>query len=256
MSLFLSIQSKMNLSSPLKAEDETLDTFYLGRILVLQKKRGYRFSVDAPLLADFIQTKPSDEALELGAGSGVVSLLLSIKPIKHITAVEIQDSLADLARRNVKINKLEEKISVVREDLRQYQPGQKYDIIFSNPPYIRKGEGHLSLSEERSIAKHELKCDIFAVLKKTAELLHQEGRAYFIFQAKRKSDLYQAAEKSGLRIDSVRFVHPREGRPPNLFLVSCNFSSRQEMVLPPFILYDKKGTYTPEAEEIFRGRGL
>ena len=246
----------MKLSSRLKGEDETLDTFYLGRILVFQKKRGYRFSVDAPLLADFIQTKPSDEALELGAGSGVISLLLSIKPFKHITAVEIQDSLADLARRNVKINKLEKKISVVQEDLQQYQPSQKYDVIFSNPPYIRKGEGYLSLSEERSVAKHELKCDIFAVMKKTAELLHEEGRAYFIFQAKRQSDLYRAAEKSGLMIDSVRFIHPREGRPPNLFLVSCNFSSRQETVLPLFVLYDKKGAYTPEAEEIFRGRGL
>ena len=246
----------MKLSSPLKGEDETLDTFYLGRILVLQKKRGYRFSVDAPLLADFIQTKPSDEALELGAGSGIISLLLSIKPFKHITAVEIQGSLADLARRNVRINKLEKKISVIQEDLERYQPGQKYDVIFSNPPYIRKGEGQLSLSEERSVARHELKCDIFAVMKKTAELLHEEGRAYFIFQAKRKSDLFRAAEKSGLMIDSVRFIHPREGRPPNLFLVSCNFSSRQETVLPPFILYDKKGAYTSEAEEIFRGRGL
>ena len=246
----------MKLSSPLKGEDETLDTFYLGRILVLQKKRGYRFSIDAPLLADFIQTKPSDEALELGAGSGIISLLLSIKPFKHITAVEIQDSLADLARRNVKINKLEKKISVIQEDLLQYQPGQKYDVIFSNPPYIRKGEGHLSLSEERSVARHELKCDIFAVMRKTAELLHEKGRACFIFQAKRRSDLYRAVEESGLMIDSVRFIHPREGRPPNLFLVSCNFSFRQETVLPPFVLYDKKGAYTPEAEEIFRGRGL
>ncbi len=240
----------------MKGEDETLDTFYLGRVLVLQKKKGYRFSVDAPLLADFIQVKPSDEALELGAGSGVISLLLSVKPVKHITAVEIQDSLADLARRNVKINNLEKKISVVQEDLQRYQPAQKFNVIFSNPPYIRKGEGHLSISEEKSVAKHELRCDIFAVMKKTAELLHGEGRAYFIFQAKRKNDLYRAAETSGLMIDSVRFIHPREGRPPNLFLVSCNFSSRQETVLPPFILYDKKGSYTPEAEEIFRGRGL
>lgn len=252
----MSVQSKMKQSSPLKGEDETLDTFYLGRILVLQKKKGYRFSVDAPLLADFIQAKPSDEALELGAGSGVISLLLSVKPVKHITAVEIQDSLADLARRNVKINNLEKKISVVQEDLQRYQPDQKFNVIFSNPPYIRKDEGHLSLSEEKSVAKHELKCDIFAVMKKTAELLHEEGRAYFIFQAKRKNDLYRAVERSGLMIDSVRFIHPREGRPPNLFLVSCNFSSRQETVLPPFILYDKKGSYTPEAEEIFRGRGL
>jgi tRNA1(Val) A37 N6-methylase TrmN6 len=97
----------MKQRSQLKGEDETLDSFYRGSILVLQKKEGYRFSVDAPLLADFVKTKRSDEILELGAGNGIISLLLSIKPFKHITAVEIQGSLADMARRNVKLNNLE-----------------------------------------------------------------------------------------------------------------------------------------------------
>jgi len=118
----------MKLTSQLKAEDETLDTFYSGRILVLQKKKGYRFSVDAPLLADFIRTKISDELLELGSGNGIISLLLSMKPFKTITAVEIQESLADLARRNVKLNSLEEKIRVVEKDLRTFRLQKKYDI--------------------------------------------------------------------------------------------------------------------------------
>ena len=121
----------MKLRSQLKGENETLDSFYRGRILVLQKKEGYRFSVDAPLLADFIQTKRSDEILELGAGNGIISLLLSIKPFRHITAVEIQEALADIARRNVKLNNLERKISIIRDDLRQYYPGKKFDVIFN-----------------------------------------------------------------------------------------------------------------------------
>ena len=98
--------------SELKSDEETLDTFYHGRILILQKKKGYRFSVDSPLLADFIQTRETDELLELGAGSGIISLLLSIKPFKHITGVEIQETLADLALRNVALNKLEKKIYI------------------------------------------------------------------------------------------------------------------------------------------------
>ena len=238
----------------MKGEDETLDSFYRGSILVLQKKEGYRFSVDAPLLADFIQTKRSDEVLELGAGNGIISLLLSIKPFKHITAVEIQESLADIARRNVELNNLERKISIIREDLRQYQAGKKFDVIFSNPPYIKKGEGHLSSSLEKSIAKHELKCDIFGILEKTAELLKNKGRAYFIYVAKRKDDLFQAIEKNSLKIKSLRFVYPRQESPPNLLLAECNLSSEKEVLLPPFILYDERGNYTPEAEEIFRGR--
>ena len=244
----------MKLKSQLKGEDETLDSFYRGRILVLQKREGYRFSVDAPLLADFIQTKRSDEILELGAGNGIISLLLSIKPFRHITAVEIQEALADIARRNVKLNNLERKISIIREDLRQYYPGEKFDVIFSNPPYIKKGEGHLSSSLEKSIAKHELKCDISGILKKTATLLKSEGRAYFVYLAKRKDDLFQAIERNRLKIKSIRFVHPRQDSPPNLFLAECDFCSEKEAILPPFILYGKGGNYTAEAEEIFRGR--
>lgn len=244
----------MKLSSLLKSEDETLDSFYTGRILILQKKKGYRFSVDAPLLADFIQTKVGDEILELGTGTGIIPLLLSIKPFKHLTAVEIQESLADLARRNVRINYLEKKITVIHEDLRRFQSGKKFDVIFSNPPYIRKGEGHLSSSEERSIAKHELKCDIFDIMERTGELLAKKGRAYFVFQAKRKKEWLRAAERNGLRMESIRFVHPRKESPPNLFLASCNFSSERETILSPFILYDEEGNYTPEANEMFRGR--
>ena len=244
----------MKLRSQLKGEDETLDSFYRGSILVLQKKEGYRFSVDAPLLADFIQTKRSDEILELGAGNGIISLLLSIKPFKHITAVEIQGSLADMARRNVKLNKLERKISIIKEDLLQYDPGKKFNVIFSNPPYIKKGEGHLSSSLEKSIAKHELKCDIFDIIEKTAKLLKNKGRAYFIYLEKRKNDLFEAVEKNRLKIKSIRFVCARQDSPPNLFLAECDFSSKKEAIIPPFILYDEGGNYTREAEEIFRGR--
>ena len=244
----------MKPSSPLKGEDESLDAFYLGRIRVLQKKKGYRFSVDAPLLADFIQTRQTDEVLELGAGNGIVSLLLSIKPSRHITAVEIQESLAGLAQRNIKLNNLEERISVIREDLRRYQPGKKFDVIFSNPPYIQKGKGHLSSSLEKSIAKHELKCDIFDVMKKTAELLKSDGRAFFVFLAERKEDFFQAVHKSGLKIKSLRYVHPRKENPPNLFLTECNFFSKEATTRPSFYLYDEQGKYGKEAEEIFRGR--
>lgn len=244
----------MRLNNRLKGEDETLDSFYLGRVLVLQKKSGYRFSVDAPLLADFIQTAESDELLELGSGSGIVSLLLSIKPFKHITAVEIQESLADLASRNIRLNKLEGKISIIRKDLLCFRPKKKFDIVFSNPPYIKKNKGHLGPSLEKSIAKHELKVDIFGIMRKTGELLKKKGRAYFIFRAERKEDFMQAARMSGLKVRLIRYVCPRPSGPPNLFLTECDFTSQQERVLSPFILYDEEDNYTSEAEEIFRGR--
>jgi tRNA1Val (adenine37-N6)-methyltransferase len=244
----------MRLNNRLKGEDETLDSFYLGRVLVLQKKSGYRFSVDAPLLADFIQTTESDELLEFGCGNGIISLLLSIKPFKHITAVEIQESLADLASRNVRLNKLEGKISIIRKDLLRFRSKKKFDIIFSNPPYIKRDQGHLGPSLEKSVAKHELKVDIFGIMRKTGELLKKKGRAYFIFGAERKEDFMQAVRMNGLKVRLIRYVCPRQSSPPNLFLTECDFISQQERVLSPFIIYDEEGNYTSEAEEIFRGR--
>jgi len=244
----------MKLTSQLKGEDETLDTFYSGRIFVLQKKKGYRFSIDAPLLADFIQTKASDELLELGAGNGIISLLLSIKPFTSITAVEIQRSLADLARRNVKLNDLEGKIRVIEEDLRTFRPQKRFDVVFSNPPYIRKETGHLSPSAEKSIAKHELKCNINDIMRKTRELLKEEGSAYFIYPAPRKNDFTPVLKEYGLETRTLRFIFPRKGTPPNLFLIQIGYSARQPETLPPFILYDEKGKYTTEANQIFQGR--
>jgi len=234
--------------------DETLDTFYRGRILVLQKKKGYRFAVDAPLLADFIRTRPTDEVLELGTGNGIIPLLLSFKPFRHITAVEIQETLADLARRNVRLNRLEGKISVIRKDFREYGPRKKFDVIFSNPPYIKKKTGFLSVSPEKSVAKHEIKCDILDVMRKTGELLETEGRAYFIYPVKRQEELVRAAATFRLNVRALRFVMPRAEDQANVFLAECGFGAGSVRTLRPLILYDGRGAYTPEVRKIFEGR--
>jgi tRNA1(Val) A37 N6-methylase TrmN6 len=246
----------MRKTNPQKGEDETQDTFYHGRILVYQKKGGYRFSVDAPLLADFIQTKNTDRCVELGTGSGIISLLLSIKPFLHITALEIQPSLAELAQKNVRHNHLDERIRVVHTDFFDFHPPHKYDVVFSNPPYIKAQSGRMSETAEKSIAKHEVKCDILGVMQKTAALLKKSGRAYFIFTAKRKSEFIQAVEKAGLCLKTKRLVYPRKGSPPNFLLSQCVFSAAETEVrtLSPLVLFDEEGKYTQEAKEIFTGR--
>jgi tRNA1(Val) A37 N6-methylase TrmN6 len=259
-----------------RRDGETLDTFYRGRIRVLQSKKGYRFSVDAPLLADFIRTRAGDEALELGTGSGIISLLLSVKPFRRITALEIQADLADLARRNVELNGLGGRIEVVEADLREYEPGRTFDLIFSNPPYIRKATGFLSASAEKSAAKHELHGAIGEILRKTGEWLGPEGRACFVYPEKRRADFLASAEASGLTARRLRFVHPRAGEPPNLFLIELGHAvgkraaSRGEAagaedeqekdeagiqpeLMSPLILFGPDGKYTSEADAVFTG---
>jgi tRNA1(Val) A37 N6-methylase TrmN6 len=259
-----------------RRDGETLDTFYRGRIRVLQSKKGYRFSVDAPLLADFVRTRPGDEALELGTGSGIISLLLSVKPFRRITALELQPGLADLARRNVELNGLGGRIEVVEADLRTYEPGRTFDLIFSNPPYIRKATGFLSASAEKSAAKHELHGAIGEILGKTGEWLGPQGRACFVYPEKRRADFLAAAEMSGLAVRRLRFVHPRDGEAPNLFLIELGHAvgkraasggeearaedrkdkdeaGLQPEMMSPLILFGPDGKYTPEAEAVFAG---
>jgi len=238
----------------MRDDEETRDSFYHGRIRILQRRKGFRFSVDAPLLADFITARHGEDGLELGTGSGVISLLLSLRPFRHVTAVEIQRPLAELARRNVILNSLEDRITVVCADLRQFRPGRKFDFIFSNPPYHRRQGGHPSASEEKTIAKHETKCDISDIMLATSKLLKRRGSAFFIFPEKRRLELMAAARQNGLRLRSIRFVHPRPDRPASLFLSRWDFSAAEETRFPPLTLSDAEGMSTAEAEAIFAGR--
>lgn len=242
----------MNRNLPLK--DETLGTFYRGRVLVLQKKRGYRFSVDAPLLADFIDTRPGDVLLELGTGCGIIALLLSDKPFRRLVALEIQPALADLARRNVGLNKLEGRLEVIEADLRSFASRERFDVVFANPPYIKRRGGHLSLSRERSIARHEVACDIFDIMAKTADLLTPDGRAYFIYPARREADFREALRRGGLALRRLRPIRPRPDAPANLFLAACGFGEGAVEELPPLVLFGGDGAYSAEAQEIFSGR--
>ena len=234
--------------------DETLDSFYRGRVFVLQSKRGYRFALDAALLADFVRPRPGDELLDLGAGNGIISLLLSLKPFARATLIEIQGSLAALARRNLVLNGLEEKMTLIQGDFRRYRPGAKFDVVFSNPPYIEKRTGFVSASAEKAVAKHELKCDILGIMRTTARLLKKDGRAYFVYPARRRGDLERAAKASGLCLRRLRFVHPRKSEEACLFLAELGFTPTGARVLPPLVLRDARGRDTAEARRIFEGR--
>jgi tRNA1(Val) A37 N6-methylase TrmN6 len=245
----------MRNSGPEAGGDETLDSFYHGRIRVIQKKKGYRFSVDAPLLADFIRPRPSDVLLELGAGSGIISLLLSLRPFRRIVCLEIQPGLAELARRNVRLNELGRKITVLEQDLRTFSAEKKFDVVFSNPPYIRKTGGHLCLSVEKSIAKHEIHCSISDIMHVAGQRLKDDGRACLIYPAGRKADFDAAAERNGLKVGVLRYVYPGSGRPARWFLAECDFRSPGTEVRPPLLIYDEQGEYTAEMKRIFAGEG-
>ncbi|RLE00775.1 MAG: hypothetical protein DRJ11_11095 [Candidatus Aminicenantes bacterium] len=235
-------------------DEETLDRFYHGKILVYQPRKGYRFSVDAPLLAAFIRIEPNEWGCELGTGCGIISLLLGLRPFEGIVALEIQERLARIAQKNVYLNHLEKKIFIIRADFMKFASRRQFQVVFANPPYWRATQGHLSPDEEKAIAKHEVKCDITGVMTKAGELLEPHGRAYFIYPDHRRKEFETALQTTGLHLKRIQLVYPRPNRPPRFFLAECSFQAGQRKILPPFFLLDEKGKITPEAAKIYAGR--
>ncbi len=234
---------------------ETLDEFYRGRVRLLQPRKGYRFALDAPLLADFAETRSEDEICELGTGNGVVAVLLSIKRFRRLTALELQASLFDLAVRNVALNGLGGRIEVVRGDLREFRPGRLFDLVVANPPYVRRGTGFPSPWAEKTVAKQEVTCDIYQVMSAASDLLKPAGRAVFVFPAARFDDLIAAAAARDLHPRRLRFVRPRQGAPANLFLSELGFGrAGAPLTLEPLVLYGPDGGQTPETRAICEGR--
>jgi tRNA1Val (adenine37-N6)-methyltransferase len=236
---------------------ETLDALFEGRLKVLQKKCGYRFSIDAFLLACFAQPRPMDRMIDLGTGCGVLPLILTFRhKVKKVIGVEIQPSLADLARRNVALNRLSTRIKIWEKDLKSLEGKscrETFDMVLSNPPYRKVGSGRVNPRLEKALARHEITATLEDVIRTAGDLLKDKGRLTIIYPASRAADLIGEMRKFHLEPKRLQFVHSHPGEEARLLLIEgLKEGHAQVRVLPPFFLYDSSGKYTPEAQELFR----
>jgi tRNA1Val (adenine37-N6)-methyltransferase len=219
--------------------DETADTFFDGRIKILQKKRGYRFSVDAVLLSRFVRIRRQETAIDLGTGCAILPLLLS-GAAGSIVGVEIQGRLAELALRNVLLNGLHERISILHQDFRKLRdtfPAGTFDVVLSNPPYRRPLTGRVNPSLEKAVARHEIQCTLEDLISVASYLLRPKGRCYFIYPASRAVDLITTLRQMGLEPKRMQWVHPSERAEAKFVLVEGVKSSGVELrVLMPLVL--------------------
>lgn len=225
----------------LPGRDETLDPFLDGRIKVLQKRQGYRFSVDAVLLAEFIRIQKNEKAMDLGTGCGILPLILSqTTEGSTFVGVEIQKDLAELARRNVLLNDLQNRISILHMDLRDlpahYPPGS-FHVVFSNPPYRRRRSGRMNPLMEKAIARHEVKTTLDDLISIASHLLGPKGRGYLIYPASRAVDLIAALRKYRLEPKRMRWVHPDLDQEARWVLVEAFKATGVELrVMAPLLL--------------------
>ena len=236
-------------------KDETLDT--IKDVKIIQSKEGYRFSIDAVLLEHFITAKPGEKGIELGTGSGIISILLAkrLKSTK-ITAVEIQEALAGRAARNVELNDLKGKIDVRSMDMRELRKEfqtNEIDFVFSNPPFRKPKTGRMSTDEERAIARHEIEISLPDLVSTAAYLLKHNGRFYMIYHPFRLAELVSLLRESRLEPKRMRFVHSRADEEAKMVLIEAVKGGGIWLKIdPPLYLYEKGNDYTRETKEILK----
>ncbi len=239
----------------LPSHDETLDTFLNGKLRILQKKRGHRFSLDAILLSQFVRIRKNETVIDLGTGCGILPLLLSYSTKAHsFVGVEIQEGLAECARKNVVLNHLDDRISVLRQDFRKLRgtfPPGSFDVVLSNPPYRRYRSGRINPSVEKAVARHEIKGTLEDLIGIASYLLPPKGRCYLIFPALRTVDLFVALREGKLEPKRLQFVHPHFEEEAKFILAeSVKISGVELKILSPLILHA-----SDEGETVSADRG-
>jgi len=240
------------------SEEFTRDTIYRGRLTVVQPRAGYRFALDALLLADFARVRPGQRVVDLGAGVGVVALALAYR-MEHgrILAVEIQPRLAACARENARINGLDSVVEVLETDwgnLDLAAIGGPVQHVAVNPPYRKVGTGRLNPDPEEALARHELRGSLTSAARIAARLLEAGGLLSVIFPATRLAILLGAIEAAGMAPKRLRLVHSRPEESARLALVEARLGGGEELeVLPPLWVYREGNRYSAEVETLLSG---
>jgi tRNA1Val (adenine37-N6)-methyltransferase len=234
----------------------TEDTFFNGRIKVLQHRQGYRFSIDAVLLAAFSAPGAKDRIVDLGTGCGIIALILGYRhPAVSITGIEVQPELAELAARNIEANGLKERITILRTDLRSLSIqdiGSPVDLVISNPPYRKGRSGRVNLHPQRAMARHEILATLQDVAVAGARLLGIGGRFAIIYPAERITDLLSHLRSAGIEPKHIQTVHAKDNDPARLVLVSGIKAGRPgAAVHEPLVIYQPDGTYTDRVQAMF-----
>jgi tRNA1(Val) A37 N6-methylase TrmN6 len=223
--------------------------------VVCQREKGYRFSVDAPILAGFLPYLPAETALEIGAGSGIVSLLaLYKKKFSAISGIEVQPSLSELATMNAEKNRLAHRFAVTTGDFNEvYRDFTGVRHVFSNPPYFATNRGRLSPNPEIRDAKTETRLTLEQVLVKSYEILGKEGNLYLVLPFARFNETMELAQKTGFFCGRLRQVFSFKDGRQERFLVQLTNYNVSSKTLSPLIIFKDKGIYTEEMERILSG---
>ncbi|GAB6138924.1 tRNA1(Val) (adenine(37)-N6)-methyltransferase [Halanaerobaculum tunisiense] len=235
---------------------ERLDDLLLDGLKLIQHPDHFRFSLDAVLLANFINPKCESQVLDLGTGTGVLPHLLQAKyDLADIWGIDIQQEVIDMAQRSAKYNGLQTRLNFLQLDLKEaldYFGSESFNYIVSNPPYLKVDSGQVSPHQEVAIARCELKCSLEDVVKTSNQLVKYGGQVAYVYRAQRLAELLALMEEYNLACKQMRLIHSTQDSPAKLVLVEAVKGGGSGLeVVPPLVIYDDQGNYTPEIKEIY-----
>ena len=229
---------------------------YYKNLDIYQDNESFVFSLDSVLLPNFIGiSKNTKRILDIGTGNAPIPLILSTRTSAKIVGVEIQEESAELARKSVEINGLEDQIEIVNKDIKETDfEAESFDMVLSNPPYFKVAEnGYLSEKTTKLIARHEVALDLESLVKIAAKYLRHNGIFGLVHRPERLADIIDICRKYKLEVKKIQFVYPKKEEEANIILVEAVKNGKAGLkVLEPIITYEN-GKYTEQIMKYFKG---
>ena len=232
-------------------ERERIDELHRNGYRIIQRENAFCFGMDAVLLSGFASVKPGEKALDLGTGTGIIPILLEAKTEgSHFTGLEIQEEMAEMASRSVKLNGLEEKIDIITGDIKE--AGRIFEVVTTNPPYMNDSHGLKNPELPKAIARHEVLCTLDDVVREGARVLRPGGRFYMVHRPHRLIEIITALTRYRLEPKRMKMVHPLVDKEANMVLIEAVRGGRSMIkVEKPLIVYKEPGVYTDEIYDIY-----
>jgi tRNA1Val (adenine37-N6)-methyltransferase len=240
----------------IKANERIDDLEYKG-LKIIQSIDGFKFGIDSILLSDFAKyIKNGAKVLDIGAGTGIISILLSGKTMaKEIVGIEVQEEVAEMAIRSIRLNDLASKISIINDNINnieKYFEHNYFDAIVTNPPYQKNNTGLKSENKKHLISRHEVECTLENIIEESFKVLKDKGEFYMVHRPERLVDIMYFMRKYKIEPKEIRYVYPKFGEKSNLVLIKGVKNANEFLKMDkPLIIYDTNGNYTNEILKIY-----
>lgn len=236
-------------------ENERIDDLEYKDLKIIQNEKGFCFGIDSVLISDFARdVKSNSIGVDLGTGTGIISILLAAKTnLRKIIGIEVQKEVADMAKRSVELNNLQDKIEIINMNIKDFLPQREtFDFVVTNPPYKKLETGKTNESEYKYISRHEVTANLEDFIKVSRYLLKDKGAFYMVHRPDRLVDIMELMRKYKIEPKKIRFVHSTIEKEPTLVLIKGIKNARPFLKIErPLIIYNRNGNYTDEIHRIY-----